>query len=109
MALKQRAPETFAGTTEEHLRRVARVVNSLQDGFGNHAFRVTLDEDPATSTEILRPLVRSEQVANLTPESASAAADMAAGTTWAETETGKVTIHHAAGGADRQYGVVLGG
>ena len=109
MSLKRTAPLTFAGTESEHIRRVAQVVNELQRGVGNHGFRVTLDPAPAVATVVIRADVTLEQVANLTPASAAAAVDMAAGTTWAETSAGKVTIHHASGGAGRIFGVVLAG
>lgn len=91
------------------MRKIAQVANQVQAGYGNNAFQVTLDETPATSTEVIRTRVKVDQHANMSPISAAAAADFALGTTYAVTSDGAVTIHHPAGGEDRQYGVVLAG
>ena len=109
MADKPTAPELFRGPPEEHMRKIAQVANQVQAGYGNNAFKVTLDETPATSTEVLRNRVRVDQHANMSPISSAAALDFALGTTYAVTSDGAVTIHHPAGSDDRQYGVVLAG
>jgi hypothetical protein len=109
MADKPTAPTLFRGNTEEHLRLIAQVVNQVQTGYGNNAFTVTLEDTPAVSTEVIRTRAKVDQHANMSPISAAAAADFALGTTYAVTSDGAVTIHHPAGGSDRQYGVVLAG
>lgn len=109
MADKPAAPEFFSGRQDEHLRKIALVANQVQDGYGNNAFKVTLEGTPATSTEVIRHKAKVDQHANMSPISSAAAADFALGTTYAVTSDGAVTIHHPAGGADRQYGVVLAG
>lgn len=91
------------------MRKIAQVANQLLAGYGNNAFKVTLDGDEATSTEVIRTRAKVDQHANMSPISAAAAVDFALGTTYAVTSDGTVTIHHPAGGADRQYGVVLAG
>ncbi len=109
MADKPTAPELFRGNIEEHIRKVAQVANQIQKGYGNNAFKVTLDGTPATSTTVNRQSVTVNQHANLSPISAAAATDFALGTTYAVTANGTVTVHHAAGSSDRQYGIVLAG
>lgn len=109
MADKPSAPELFLGNPEEHMRKIAQVVNQVQTGYGNNAFKVTLDGTPATSTEVIRTRAKVDQHANMSPISSAAAADFALGTTYAVTSDGAVTINHPAGGTDRQYGVVLAG
>ena len=109
MADKPSAPELFHGPPEEHLRKIAQVANQLQAGYGNNAFKVTLDGEGATSTEVIRTRAKVDQHANMSPISSAAAEDFALGTTYAVTSDGAVTIHHPAGSSDRQYGVVLAG
>ena len=109
MADKPTAPELFRGKTEEHLRKIAQVVNQVQTGYGNNAFKVILDGTPSTQTEVIRTRAKVDQHANMSPISSAAALDFALGTTYAVTSDGAVTIHHPAGGSDRQYGVVLAG
>lgn len=109
MADKPTAPELFRGNVEEHLRKIAGVVNQVQKGYGNNAFKIMLGQAPATSTTVQRQSATVDQHANLSPISAEAAADFALGTTYAVTANGSVTVNHAAGVAGRQYGVVLAG
>lgn len=109
MVDKPAAPTLFRGNIEEHIRKVAEVANQIQKGYGNNAFKVTLDGTPATSTTVQRQSATVDQHANLSPISSAAAADFALGTTYAVTANGSVTIHHAAGSSDREYGVVLAG
>ena len=105
---KPTAPEFWTGKPEEQARKTAQVVNQLMQGYGNKAFTVTLDAAAAT-TEIIRTKCTLLQSAFMTPRNSVAAMDFALGTTYAVTSNGKVTIHHAAGVADREYGVVLEG
>ena len=107
MADKPGVPEIWSGKLEEQVRKAAQVANQLQKGYGNNSFKVTLGT--GESTTAVRTNARSEQVAFLTPCNAAAATDFALGTTFAVVNNEKVTITHAAGGADRQYGVVLHG
>ena len=107
MADKPGAPEMWQGRPEEQVRKVAQVANQLQKGYGNNNFKATLGT--GTSTEVVRTNARSDQIAVLAPCNAAAAADFALGTTYAVVENEKVTIHHAAGAADREYGVALFG
>ncbi len=109
MADKPTAPTLFQGPLEEHLRKIANVANQVQAGYGNNAFKVTLDGTPATTTEVIRTRAKVDQHANMSPISSAAATDFALGTTYAVTSDGSVTIHHPAGSSDRQYGVVLAG
>lgn len=106
MAEKPGVPESWHDPGE-HVRKVAQVVNQLQRGQTNAAFKVTLGA--GTTTEVIRPRATPEMHAQLSPITAAAAADFAAGTTYAVVESGKVVIHHAAGGAGREYGVLLQG
>jgi len=108
MADKPTAPEYWAGKPQEHTRKVAQVVNQMLQGYTNNSLKVTLDDTEAT-TEVIRTKATSLQHANLSPISEAAAADFALGTTWAVVEEGKVVIHHAAGVAGREYGIVLQG
>ena len=109
MADKPTAPELFRGPPEEHMRKIAQVANQVQAGYGNNAFKVTLDGDGAIFTEVIRTRTKVDQHANMSPISSAAALDFALGTTYAVTSDGAVTIHHPAGSDDRQYGVVLAG
>jgi len=107
MADKPGVPEIWQGKLEEQVRKAAQVANQLQKGYGNNSFKVTLTA--GTITEVVRINARSDQVAFVSPRNAAAAVDFAAGTTFAVANNEKVTITHAAGGADREYGVVLHG
>lgn len=109
MADKPEAPTLFRGNPEEHRRKIATVLAQVQSGYGNNAFKVTLDESPATSTTVIRSRATVDQHANMSPISSAAAVDFALGTTYAVTKNGSVTINHQAGSSDRQYGIVLAG
>ena len=94
------------GRTDEFLRKISETVRGLLDGRSNNVFRVTLS-DTGTETVIDAPSAMSDQIANLTPISASAAAQ--ASTTYATVTNGKITVTHAEGGSDRQFGIILQG
>lgn len=89
----QTVPEFWKGNEEEHRRKISAALNQLFKGISNNHYTVTLDPD-ATSTEVMHPPVRPGTAVQLTPGSAEAAAAMASGEVWVETETGKAIIKH---------------
>lgn len=103
------APLTWAGTVEEHIRLVALTVNDIMKGVTNNTKDVTLRGTPEVTTEVTLEAARVSQMGILVPRNAAAAADLAGGATWASVTKGKVTIHHAAGSSDREYGVIVQG
>ena len=103
------APEYWTGRPEELARKTAQVLNGVMQGQTNNAFAVTLRGTPEVTTDITVEFSRSTQLAAVVPKSAAAAADYALGTTYAVAGNGTITVHHAAGGTNREYGVVLQG
>ena len=106
MSEKPGAPESW-GNVQEQVRKVAQIVNQIQRGETNAALKVTLGT--GATTEVIRPRATSDMHAQLSPLNADAAADFAAGTTYAVVSAGKVTIHHAPGSVSREYGVLIQG
>jgi len=88
-----RPPIFWEGTTEEHIRKVALIVDELVTGKSNNGFTVTLAAN-ATETVIDRARVSVDTRVSLVPTSASAAAAIGAGSVWVETTVGRITIHH---------------
>lgn len=94
---------------EEHLRKIALVVNEALAGKLNNTLAVTLWPSE-TSTEVELSRVTSDTVAVLVPRTASAAAAQASGQLFMTTSKGKLTIHHDSDPAeDRTFGVILVG
>jgi hypothetical protein len=91
-------PEFWKGNEEEHRRKMSQAINQIQKGVTNNHYTVTLSAN-ATTTEVRHPPARSGSGVQITPKTASAAASLAAGGIFVETETGKAIIHHDASAA----------
>ena len=108
MSGNRNAP-TFWNNPEEMGRKLAMVLAGVMKGQQNNDFSVTLRGSPEITTEILVEFSRPGLVAVLAPSNAAAALDFSIGSTYAVAGQGKITVHHADGGSDREYGVVLQG
>ena len=99
----QTVTEYWNGEEGEHRRRLGVAINQMQKGVSNNHFSVTLDAN-STTTEVMHPPVRPGGTVQVTAASASAAATIAAGTVWVETESEKAIIHHDSSAAtDRTF------
>lgn len=92
---------------QEHLRKVALVVNEILAGKTNNTLDITLTPD-AIESEFEVARVVSTTVPILMPKTASAAAAFAS--LYVELTKGKMVVHHDSDPAeDRTFGVVLVG
>lgn len=94
---------------QEHIRKVAIVVNEILAGKSNNVFDVTLTPN-ATETVVTRERTSMDSRVSLTPKSATAAAAIGAGAVWVETTVNRITIHHdSQPDADRTFGATVVG
>lgn len=106
MENKPGVPEFWTGKPEELARKTAQIVNQLQKGQGNNAYKINLD-DNATSTEIIVTHAREGQIALLSAQDAATAADIASGDLYAVVTNGKITITHASSVGDKILAVAI--
>lgn len=90
----------------EQIRKITQSVRGMLKGRTNNVYKVDL---PATgaSTDVVNPDLTGRELANLTPLTAAAAANMS--TTYAVVSQGRITIHHADGIPGRTVGVIVAG
>jgi hypothetical protein len=105
----QDPPLFFAGTQEEHTRKVALITREILLGKTNNTLSVTLEAN-ASVTTISNSRYSIDTVVNLSPESATAAVAFAAGVIWIESHKGEVIVHHdIQPDTDRIFGAVFVG
>ena len=109
MSGNQVAPKFWADRPEEAMRKLANVLDGVMKGQQNNDFSVTLRGTPEVTTAVSVEFSRTGLHAILSPTNAAGALDFSLGTTYAVAGNGSITIHHAAGAADRSYGVILQG
>jgi hypothetical protein len=104
------APLFFKGSLDEHVRKVALVVNEALLGKTNNTIRELTLAANATETVIENDRYCYSTVVTLMPKTASAAAALAAGAVYITATNGSITIHHdASPDEDRTFGAVLVG
>lgn len=109
MAHKPSCPASWGNDRlEEWQRKAALVINQIQKGQANNAFKVSLEENK-TSTEVLVSFAASDQIAQFSAQDAATAGEIAAGTIWAVVTKGKITINHGSSAGVRTLGVTLHG
>ncbi len=108
MAERHAVPPRFwtQESPDEIFRKISQTVQGLLKGLSNNWRKVELVEDE-TVTEIGVEYAMSGMVALFSPQDATTAAEIAAGTIWATVEEGKVVIHHGAASGTRTLGVCL--
>ncbi len=102
-------PEHWGGSPAEHLRKIALSVNQMLNGMLNNHYTVTLE---ANETETIVPFepCRPGVSVLFSPRTSSAAAAMAAGSVWAQPESGQCrVIHDADPATDRVFSLVFVG
>jgi len=100
-------PPQFWDSPEEMGRLLAQAIRGLLDGETNNTFLVTLDTN-STTTIVSDPRVGITTVALMTPQSATAASEIAS--VWVTVANAVLTIHHPSTGiADRLWGVAIFG
>ncbi len=99
--------ESASANERDSQRHITQTLNELLNGAGNNHHIVTLIPN-VTETVIQSPTCRPGSVAIPTPRTASSLVAML--TTWAETKSGEIVLHHTSDPAtDREFGVVLFG
>lgn len=90
--------------------RLYEMLEQILNGRTRNTAEVTLTANSDTTT-VLRPLFESHQVVVLVPQSASAAAELAAGTTYISARSnGQFTITHAnSADSTRVFGLIFVG
>lgn len=99
----------FAGSVEEHVRKIALGLEQALAGKLNNVITITLVAD-ADETRIERTRVTTNTRVAMIPQSASAATAVGSGTLWVETHFGEIIVHHdSQPGTDRIFGAILVG
>jgi hypothetical protein len=106
MANKPGVPEFWTGSPNELARKTAQVVNQLQKGQGNNAYKINLKDD-STSTEIIVSHARDGQIALISAQDSATSQDIANGNTYAVVTNGRITINHDSSVGDRRLAVAL--
>ena len=89
--------------TESRIREIVQYIQQLIDGRNNAADSVTLTAN-AASTTISKDTINGNASFFLTPKTANAAAELAAGTLYVTVSAGQVVITHAnSAQTDREY------
>tara|TARA_Y100000310_G_scaffold145298_1_gene144639 strand:+ start:225 stop:584 length:360 start_codon:yes stop_codon:yes gene_type:complete len=90
-----RAPISWGKNLEEWIRKVAEIVNLLQDGKINAVGSQTLTADTGTTT-LSDPRIGTDTIVELTPTTANAATAFATTyQTYPNTTAGQAVINHA--------------
>ena len=108
MAERHSTPPRTWSDVDQQLRKTVQTVAELQKGLSNNWQAVLLEEDE-TETEVVVDYATNQMIVVYSAQDATTAAEIAAGTLWAEVSEGKVVIHHGAASGDRTLGVVLFG
>ena len=109
MANTQEPPLFFAGTVEEHIRKVSLIAREMLNGKTNNTDEITLTAS-SEQTTLENTRYSMNTVVTLSPRSLTAAAAMAAGVVWIESHKGEIIVHHnSTTDTDRIFGAVFVG
>lgn len=109
MAQTQEPPLFFAGTVEEHIRKVSLIAREILKGKTNNTDEITLTAG-SLKTTLESPRYSMNTVVTLSPRSATAATALAAGSVWIESHKGEIIVHHdSTTDTDRIFGAVFVG